>query len=75
MYLVAGGVELWMPYVVYLFWLDYVDGTVTWRIITCKGDLFYFYLRYSTLLHLLPLRIHCVGGCWDRTQGFCEPVG
>jgi hypothetical protein len=26
---------------------------------------FYFYVRYSTLLHLPPLRFHCVGGCWD----------
>jgi hypothetical protein len=25
-------------------------------------------VRYSTLLHLPPLRFHCVGGCWDRTQ-------
>jgi hypothetical protein len=26
------------------------------------------FFRYSTLLHLPPLRFHCVGGCWDRTQ-------
>jgi hypothetical protein len=25
-------------------------------------------VRYSTLLYLPPLRFHCVGGCWDRTQ-------
>jgi hypothetical protein len=32
----------------------------------------FFYLRYSTLLHLPPLRFHRVGGCWDRTQvGVC----
>jgi hypothetical protein len=30
--------------------------------------IFYFYVRYSTLLHLPPLRFHCVGGRWDRTQ-------
>ncbi len=30
---------------------------------------FPFYVRYSTLLHLPPLRFHCVGGFWDRTQG------
>ncbi len=38
-----------------------------------KGGLFWifsFYVLYSTLLHLLPLRFHCVGGCWDRTQDF-----
>jgi hypothetical protein len=28
----------------------------------------FFYVRYSTLLHLPPLRFHCVGGCWDPTQ-------
>jgi hypothetical protein len=27
-----------------------------------------FYVLYSTLPHLPPLRFHCVGGCWDRTQ-------
>jgi hypothetical protein len=27
-----------------------------------------FYVRYSTLILLPPLRFHCVGGCWDRTQ-------
>ncbi len=25
------------------------------------------YVLYSTLLHLPPLRFHCVGGCWDET--------
>jgi hypothetical protein len=34
--------------------------------------IFYFYVRYLTLLHLLPLRFHCVGGCWDRTQDCCD---
>jgi hypothetical protein len=36
---------------------------------TSKGGFFwifsFFYVRYSTLLHLPPLRFHCVGGCWD----------
>jgi hypothetical protein len=27
-----------------------------------------FSILYSTLLHLPPLRFHCVGGCWDRTS-------
>ncbi len=31
-----------------------------------------FYARYSTLLHLPPLRFHCVGGCWDRNQNSCD---
>ncbi len=33
-----------------------------------KYYFFFFYVRYSTLLHLPPLRFHCVGGCWDRTK-------
>jgi hypothetical protein len=24
------------------------------------------------LFHLLPLRFHCNGGCWDRTQDCCD---
>ncbi len=27
---------------------------------------------YSKLLHLPPLRFHCVGRCWDRTQDGCD---
>jgi hypothetical protein len=35
-------------------------------------DLFFiFYILYSTLLHLPPLRFHCADGCWDRTQDRC----
>ncbi len=26
----------------------------------------------SSLLHLPPVRFHCVGGCWDRTQNCCD---
>jgi hypothetical protein len=33
---------------------------------------FFFYVRYSTLLHLPPLRFHCVGGCWDIIQDCCD---
>jgi hypothetical protein len=35
-------------------------------------DFFFYYVRYSTLLHLPPLRFHYVGGCWDRTQDSCD---
>jgi hypothetical protein len=37
---------------------------------TLVGGFFkiFFSAIYSTLLHLPPLRFHCVGGCWDRTQ-------
>ncbi len=36
----------------------------------------FIYLRYSTLIHLPPLRFHCVeecwDQCWDRTQNCCD---
>jgi hypothetical protein len=32
----------------------------------------FFYVLYSALLHLPPLRFHCVGGCWDGTQDCCS---
>jgi hypothetical protein len=32
----------------------------------------FFYVLYSTLLHLLPVKFHCVGGCWDRIQDCCD---
>jgi hypothetical protein len=35
---------------------------------------FSFYVRYSTLLHLPPLRFHCARRCWDRTQDCCDFV-
>ncbi len=34
--------------------------------------MFSFYVRYSTLLHLPPLRFHFVGGCWDRSKDSCD---
>ncbi len=34
--------------------------------------IFSFYVRYSTLLHLAPLRFPCGGGCWDRNQDCCD---
>jgi hypothetical protein len=33
---------------------------------------FFFYVLYSTLLYLPPLKFHCVGGCWDRSQDCCN---
>jgi hypothetical protein len=39
------------------------------------GEFFeFFYVLYSALLHLPPLRFHCVGGNWDRTQN-CGDFG
>ncbi len=35
-------------------------------------DFIIFYVLYSTLLHLPPLRFHGVGRCWDRTQDCCD---
>ncbi len=38
-----------------------------------QGDfLIYFYVLYSTLLHLPPLRFHCVGECWNLIQDCCD---
>jgi hypothetical protein len=31
-----------------------------------------FYVLYSTLLHLRPLRFNCADGCWDQTQDHCN---
>jgi hypothetical protein len=31
-----------------------------------------FNFCYSKLLHLPPLRFHCVGGCWVRAQDCCD---
>jgi hypothetical protein len=32
----------------------------------------YFFVLYSALLHLPPLRFDCSEGCWDRTQDRCN---
>jgi hypothetical protein len=38
-----------------------------------KGDFFLdLVVLYSTMLYLPPLRFHCVGGCWDRSQNCCD---
>ncbi len=31
-----------------------------------------FFILYSALLHLAPLRFPCADGCWDRTQDRCN---
>ncbi len=36
------------------------------------GDFLFFFIQYSALLHLPPLRFHCADGCWDRTQDRCN---
>ncbi len=36
------------------------------------GIKFFFFILYSALLHLPPLRFHCADGCWDRTQDRCN---
>ncbi len=45
------------------------------RVCLLKGDLFLiFSVLYLDLLHLPPLRFHCVGGCWDRNHDSCDFV-
>jgi hypothetical protein len=36
------------------------------------GDFLIFFVLYSALLRLPPLRFHCADGCWDRTQDRCN---
>ncbi len=33
---------------------------------------FFFSVQYQHYVFLPLLRFHCVGGCWDRTQGRCD---
>jgi hypothetical protein len=33
-----------------------------------SGTFGFFHVQYSTLLHLPPLRFHCVGGCCYQTH-------
>jgi hypothetical protein len=37
-----------------------------------RGYFWIFFVRYSTRLHLPPLRLYCVGESWDRTQDSCD---
>jgi hypothetical protein len=39
-----------------------------YNLIVFWGIFSLFSVQYSALLHLPPLRFHCAGGCWDRTQ-------
>jgi hypothetical protein len=44
------------------------------RLIGGFYGLFSFYSMYCIqhCFHLPPIRFHCVGGCWDRTQDCCD---
>jgi hypothetical protein len=42
------------------------------KIFFVVGFFKFFFVPYSTLLHLPPLRFHCAEGCWDRTQDRCN---
>ncbi len=38
-----------------------------------KGGFFWFFLLMYVIQHcFICRRFHCVGGCWDRTQDFCD---
>ncbi len=59
-------------------WLSVVDGCAAFL------SVFQFSVPSSAIFacsilctifktaHLPPLRFHCVGGCWDRTQDCCD---
>jgi hypothetical protein len=54
---------------------DLLHQAAQHRLVCCLfnpilGD--FFFVLYSTLLHLPHLRFHCVGWCWDRTQDRCN---
>ncbi len=48
-----------------------IDCSNISALINFNENVYFFYVLYSILLHLPPLRFHCVGGCWDRTQECC----
>ncbi len=44
---------------------QWFDWLIDWLIDCGSFRSFIVAVLYSTLLHLAPLRLHCVGGCWD----------
>ncbi len=46
----------------------YEEKKLLYRNLIFLGGFFIFFVLYSALLHLPPLRFHCAGGCWDRTK-------
>ncbi len=49
-----------MPNTCYRLWKKYSKRGFVW------------FLKYTTVLHLLPFRFHCDGGCWDWTHDCCR---
>jgi hypothetical protein len=48
---------------------------ITFSVYPVKKKIFFrgfFFVLYSTLLHLPPLRVHSADGCWDRTRDRCN---
>ncbi len=79
----SGSTAPWRPWVIILCCLRSAGNprtfTTTSRYTsfltkTNNRKIHLYIVRYSTLLHLAPLRFHCVGGCWDRTQDCCDFV-
>ncbi len=66
--------ELFLDVLEYVNLLMSPQGQVTTTLSIILGKFnrtffrIFFYVLYSTLLHLPPLRFDCVGGCWDRTS-------
>ncbi len=52
------GLSIWSVF-------DYKTEVLNCRVLF---TIFGYFLCYSTVFHLPPLRFHCVGWCWDRTQ-------
>ncbi len=61
-----------VPPVVHIVCLHTVQNVERINSIFLGDFLNIFFVLYSTLLHLPPLRFHCADGCWKRTQDRCN---
>ncbi len=55
--------------------IDIKNRALLWKIQKLFLKIFlrgFFFLLYSALLYLPPLRFHCADGCWDQTQDSCN---
>jgi hypothetical protein len=52
--------------------LDDLSFGISFRLNKQLCKFFFLSLLYSTLLHLPPIRFHCVGGCWDQSGDSCD---
>jgi hypothetical protein len=63
---------VFMPTYLFFFTLFIASSSLSFSFLNIflffGGDFFsFFFLPYSALLHLPPLKFHCADGCWDLT--------